>query len=223
MSDNLTGLIASANRRRRAAVLIFASVVGLAALFPHNDRAMWVPEREAPFVFTAVPEKLPITYLTIGGTDTLLNRLLRDTSGAPERNLRSRFIPSDPRDVAPQSSGGNGPTAAVPQFEDMPTQLAQAPTAPGGILNPGSSSGGNGPGTSGRNPGVSGGGPVPTSGTVNPDPVADPPVDEPPVDEPPVIPPIFAPVPEPLTWAMFIFGFAMVGSALRRRRKTFLA
>lgn len=218
MSDNLTGLIASANRRRRAAVLIFASVVGLAALFPHNDRAMWVPERETPFVFTAVPEKLPITYLTIGGTDILLNRLLRDTSGAPERSLRSRFIPSDPRDVAPQSGGGNGPTAAVPQFEGMPTQLAQAPTVP-----PGSGIGGNQPGTSGRNPGVSGGGPVPTSGTVNPDPVADPPVDEPPVDEPPVIPPIFAPVPEPLTWAMFIFGFAMVGSALRRRRKTFLA
>jgi hypothetical protein len=179
---------------------------------------MWVPERETPFVFTAVPEKLPITYLTIGGTDTLLNRLLRDTSGAPERNLRSRFIPSDPRDVAPQSSGGNGPTAAVPQFEDMPTQLAQAPTVP-----PGSGIGGNQPGNSGRNPGVSGGGPVPTSGTVNPGPVADPPVDEPPVDEPPVIPPIFAPVPEPLTWAMFIFGFAMVGAALRRRRKTFLA
>jgi hypothetical protein len=29
----------------------------------------------------------------------------------------------------------------------------------------------------------------------------------------------FAPVPEPMTWAMMILGFAVVGFAMRRRRE----
>lgn len=228
MSDSLNGLIASANRRRRAAIIIFGSAIGLASLFPYNDRAMWVPETETPFVFTAVPEKLPVTYLTIGGADALLNRLLGFGAGTPERRLRSRFIPSDPRDVAQQIIGGNTPTAVVPEFGELPAELAEAQTVPGGILNPGPGGGGVNPGNNPRSPGnpggIGGGGGTP--GTLNnPDPVVDPPVVEPPVVTPPVTdPPIISPVPEPMTWAMFIFGFGMIGSALRwRQQKKFSA
>ncbi|MEP2102402.1 MAG: PEPxxWA-CTERM sorting domain-containing protein [Parasphingorhabdus sp.] len=221
MSDNLSGLIASANRRRRAAIIIFGSAIGLASVFPYNDRAMWVPETETPFVFTAVAEKLPVTYLTIGGADELLNRFLNFGNGDPQRRLRSRFIPSDPRNVAPQTGDGNTPTAAVPQFGELPTELADAQTVPGSILNPGSGGSGiaprNNPGNPGGVGGGSGGG---SPGTLNnPDPVIDPPVEEPPVSDPPADPPIISPVPEPMTWAMFIFGFTMIGSVLRRRRR----
>lgn len=229
MSDNLTGLIASADRRRRAAILLFGGAIGLAALFPHNDRAMWVPESETPFVFTAVPEKLPVTYLTIPGADALLRTLGGFPGDNTGRRLRSRFLPSDPTSVAPPSGAGNTvnniPNAAVPEFADLPTQLADAQTAPGGLLNSGPGGGGASPGGPTGNPGgptgnpggvpggIGGGGP----GTLNdPDPVVDPPVDEPPVDEPPVM----SPVPEPVTWAMFIFGFGMIGAALRRRRQS---
>ncbi len=221
MSENLNGLIASANRRRRAAIIIFGSAVGLASLFPYNDRAMWVPETETPFVFTAVPEKLPVTYLTIGGADALLNRLLGYNNDNPERRLRSRFIPSDPRDVARQGGGGNNPTAAVPQFGDLPTELADAQTVPGSILNPGPGGVGTTPRNTPGNPGGVGGGSTGGSpGTLNdPDPVIDPPANDPPFVDPPVI----SPVPEPMTWAMFIFGFALIGSALRRGRRKIAA
>lgn len=225
MSENLNGLIASANRRRRAAIIIFGSAVGLASLFPYNDRAMWVPETETPFVFTAVPERLPVTYLTIGGADALLNRLLGFGKGTPDRRLRSRFIPSDPRNAAPQTGGGNNPTAAVPEFGDLPTELAEAQTVPGSILNPGpggtSNTPSSNPGTVGGGSGGGGssGGGGGNPGTLNdPDPVVDPPVEDPPVTDPP-LPPIISAVPEPMTWAMFIFGFALIGSALRRVRR----
>ncbi|QTD57654.1 PEPxxWA-CTERM sorting domain-containing protein [Parasphingorhabdus cellanae] len=183
---------------------------------------MWVPETETPFVFTAVPEKLPITYLTIGGADALLDRLMGYGANGPERRLRSRFLPSDPRDVASQAVGGNNPVAAVPQFGDLPTELAEAQTVPGGILNPGPGGNiGNTPRNRGGGPGGIGGGSGGGSpGTLNdPDPVVDPPVDEPPVADPPVI----SPVPEPMTWAMFILGFTLIGSALRRSRRKIAA
>ncbi len=224
MSENLNGLIASANRRRRAAIILFGSAVGLASLFPYNDRAMWVPETETPFVFTAVPEKLPVTYLTIGGADALLNRLLGYDNNTPERRRRSRFIPSDPRDVARQATGENNPVAAVPEFGDLPTELAEAQTVPGSILNPGPGGAGTSPRNTPRNPGgIGGGGGVGNPGTLNPDPVVDPPADDPPVDDPPVEPPVMSAVPEPMTWAMFIFGFALIGSALRRGRRKIAA
>ncbi|WP_229953404.1 PEPxxWA-CTERM sorting domain-containing protein [Parasphingorhabdus litoris] len=217
MSDNLYGLIASANRRRRAAIVVFGAAIGLASLFPHNDRAMWVPESDTPLVFTAVTEELPVTYLSIGGADDLLNRLINSRNTDPERRLRSRFIPSDPRDLVPQTGGGNSPAAAVPEFADLPTELAEAQTVPGSILNPGPSINGpasrNSPRTPGGIGGGSGGG---NPGTVNdPDPVVDPPAPEPPVNDPPIM----SPVPEPMTWAMFISGFAMIGAVLRRRRR----
>lgn len=222
MSDNLTGLVASADRRRRAAILLFGGAIGLAALFPHNDRAMWVPESETPFVFTAVPEKLPVTYLTIPGADALLRTLGGFPGSDTGRRLRSRLLPFDPTSVAPPTGAGNTanniPNAAVPEFADLPTQLAQAQTAPGGILNSGPGGVGTSPGGPSSNPGgvpggIGGGGP----GTLNdPDPVGDPPQDDTPVDEPPVM----SAVPEPVTWAMFIFGFGMIGAALRRRRQS---
>ncbi|MEP3224711.1 MAG: PEPxxWA-CTERM sorting domain-containing protein [Parasphingorhabdus sp.] len=227
MSDNLSGLIASADRRRRTAILLFGGAIGLAALFPHNDRAMWVPESETPFVFTAVPERLPVTYLSIPGADTLLRTLGGFPGDGVDRRLRRRLLPGDgdPTFVAPPSGAGNTgnaanniPNATVPEFGDLPTELADAQTAPGGPLGPGG--GGTSPTGPSSNPGgvpggIGGGGP----GTFNnpQTPVDDTPGEEnPPMEEPPIM----SAVPEPVTWAMFILGFGMIGTALRRRKST---
>lgn len=236
MSDDLSTLVASADRRRRAAIMVFLVAVGIAALFPRNDRAMWVPEAETPFVFTAVPEKLPVVYLTLGGADALVRQFIG--LGNDDRKRRSRFIPMDTADLAPgrgegRAARGNIPEAFVPRFGELPTELADARSAPGGTLNPGSgvpgggtggggdatggSSGGSGGGSGGGSSGGgfsggSGGGGG-TPGTIIPNDPDDP------TDPIPDVPPVISPVPEPLTWAMFIAGFLMVGGALRFGRK----
>ncbi|WP_108810010.1 PEPxxWA-CTERM sorting domain-containing protein [Sphingorhabdus sp. Alg231-15] len=226
MSDNLAALVASADRRRRAAVILFGGVLGVAALFPNNDRAMWVPESETPFVFTAVPEKQPVTYLTIPGADALLRNLVGFGSNIPDRRRRSRVLPLDPTAVAPPTGAGNVPGAAVPEFGELPTELADAQTGPGGILNSnpgGGVSGGPATRTGGGPGGIGGGGSGGSPGTLN-DPQVDPPADDPPVDDPiDDDPPVMSPVPEPVSWAMFIFGFGLIGTLLRQRRKKLLA
>lgn len=232
MSDDLSTLVASADRRRRVAIMVFLVAVGIAALFPRNDRAMWTPEADTPFVFTAVPEKLPVVYLTLGGADALVRQFIG--LGNDNRKRRSRFIPIDTADLAPapgqgRAARGNIPEASVPRFGELPTELADARSAPGGTLNPGSgvpgggtggggdaTGGGSGGGSSGGGFGGGSGGGGGTPGTIiptNPDDPSDP------TDPIPEVPPVMSPVPEPMTWAMFIAGFLMVGGALRLRRK----
>ncbi|WP_074203700.1 PEPxxWA-CTERM sorting domain-containing protein [Parasphingorhabdus marina] len=219
MSNDVNALVASADRRRRIAIAIFVVAVGIAALFPRNDRAMWVPE-ETPFVFSAVPEKLPVVYLSIDSADALLQRFVGLGRGGPKG--RSRFAPLDPAQIDPilgpaGAARGNIPEAVVPQFGELPTELADAGPVPGGPLNPGAGTpvGGGpvpgGPTTGGPGGGGPGGGPG-TIVPVDPDP-------NDPVDPIPDDPPVLSPVPEPMTWAMFILGFGLIGLAMRSRRR----
>ena len=220
MSNDVNALVASADRRRRIAIALFVVAVGIAALFPRNDRAMWVPD-ETPFVFTAVPEKLPVVYLSIDAADALLKRFVGVGRGGPKR--RSRFAPQDPILGPAGVARGNIPEAAVPEFGELPTELADAGQVPGGPLNPGSGTpiGGGptpggpstgGPGGGGPGGGGPGGGGPGTIIPVDPDPVD-------PVDPIPDNPPPISPVPEPMTWAMFILGFGLIGLVMRSRRR----
>lgn len=226
MSNDVNALVASADRRRRIAIAIFVIAVGIAALFPRNDRAMWVPE-DTPFVFTAVPEKLPVVYLSIDAADALLHRFVGLGRGGPKN--RSRFAPLDPAEIDPilgptRAARGNIPEAAVPQFGELPVELADAGSVPGGPLDPGTGTPiGSGPTPGGPSTGIPGGGPGgggPGGGPgtltpVDPDPTD--PTD--PTDPVPDVPPVMSPVPEPMTWAMFILGFGLIGLVMRVRRR----
>lgn len=123
------------------------------------------------------------------------------------------------------------PRIAVPSVPDQPASFAPPativgePVGPAGVpetIGPdGFPTGPVGPGGTPSGPGFVPGGVPPAGGPPGGPP--DGPTDNPPTTpptNPPVEPPVVPVVPEPATWAMLVVGFAMLGTALRRRRST---